>query len=370
MTTPSWNRLDYIYKVMMITGLTVLTVILLRDIAIPLAFGIFLAVVLLPVVKRIERKTGRTFAVSIVVVGGMIVFGLLGWLLVNQIINLVNDLPNLQDRTNKFITEIRGLMWTELKITQADLNQMAQDFLKSVSTYLGDFLVTTGNTLGTIIQIPIYMFLFLIYRDKFEAFFLSLFPTNNNQMIWKKDIENVTQGYITGLMLVTLIVAALNTVGLLLLGIKHAIFFGLLSGILTIIPYVGIFIGALLPTLMALITKDSAWYALGVIGVFAVVQFLEGNFITPRITGSKVSINALAAILALFLGGKILGIAGMILAVPAIGVLKIMLAYSPRLKPFVILLGDVDEKETRRDPTEHTPSVKALKKKEKKAEAS
>ena len=96
-------------------------------------------------------------------------------------------------------------------------------------------------------------------------------------------------------------------------------------------------------------------------GVFAVVQFLEGNFITPRITGSKVSINALAAILALFLGGKILGIAGMILAVPAIGVMKIFLAYSPRLRPFVILLGDVDKEDVASDPTEHTPAVHASK---------
>ncbi len=82
------------------------------------------------------------------------------------------------------------------------------------------------------------------------------------------------------------------------------------------------------------------WYAIGVVIVFAVVQFLEGNFITPRITGSKVSINALAAIIALLIGGKILGIAGMILAVPAIGVLKILLSHSEHLKPFVILLED------------------------------
>lgn len=369
MSTTSWNRLDYIYKVMMIAGLTILMVILLRDIVIPLAFAGFLAVVLLPIVKKIERRTGRTLAVTLVVVGGIIVFGLLGWLLVSQIINLVNDLPNLQERTNKFIAEFRGLMWSELNIGRDELNQMAQDFLKSVSTYLGDFLVTTSNTLATIIQVPIYMFLLLIYRDKFEAFFLSLFPRDENEMTWKKDIENVTQGYITGLMLVTLIVAALNTIGLLILGIKHAIFFGLLSGILTIIPYIGIFIGALMPTVMALITKDSAWYAVGVIAVFTVVQFLEGNFITPRITGSKVSINALAAIIALLLGAKILGIAGMILAVPAIGVLKIMLAYSTRLKPFVILLGDVDKQDAKKDPTENTPSAKRLKKKEKEAEA-
>lgn len=361
MATRTWNRLDYIFKVMVILALSIYAVILLRDIVIPLTFAIFLSLVLLPIVKKIERKTGTILAVTIVVLGGTILFGLLMWLLINQIIGLVNDLPNLQERANQFVNDIKGLMWSRLNIDQAELNQLIQDFLKTVSVYLGAFLVTTGNTLATIIQIPIYMFLLLIYRDKFRQFFVSLFPHEDQEMIWKKDIQEVTQGYIAGLLLVTLIVAALNTIGLLFLGIKHAIFFGLLSGILTIIPYVGIFIGALLPTLMALITKDSAWYAVGVIAVFFVVQFLEGNFITPRVTGSKVSINALAAIIALLLGGKILGIAGMILAVPAIGVLKIFLAYSPRLSPFVILLGDVDKKEEDKDPTEKTPPVKMTK---------
>lgn len=369
MIAPTWNRLDYIFKIMVITALTIYGIILCRDIVIPLAFAVFLTMVSLPIVKWLERRTGTILAVTIVVVGGTIIFGFLTWLLVSQIIGLVNDLPNLQERADKFVNDVKGLMWTELNIGQTELNQMVQDFLKGVSVYLGAFLLTTGNTLATVVQIPIYMFLMLIYREKFRLFFLSLLPNTDEEMEWKKDIENVTQGYITGLLLVTLIVAILNTTGLLILGIKHAIFFGILSGILTIIPYVGIFIGALLPTLMALITKDSIWYAAGVVAVFFVVQFLEGNFITPRITGSKVSINALAAIIALVLGGKILGIAGMILAVPAIGVLKIMLAYSRRLKPFVILLGDVDKQEVARDPTEHTPPVRRLKKEAKKKEA-
>ena len=358
----SWNRLDYIFKLMVIIALTIYAIILCRDIVIPLAFAAFLSFVMLPIVKRIERRTGTILAVTIVVVGGVIIFGLFGWLLVNQIIGLVNDLPNLQERADKFVNDIKGLMWSELNINQTELNQMVQDFLKGVSVYLGAFLLTTGNTLATVVQIPIYMFLLLIYKEKFRLFFASLLPHDEEEMAWKKDIENVTQGYIAGLMLVTIIVAILNTIGLLILGIEHAIFFGALSGILTIIPYIGIFIGALLPTLMALITKDSGWYALGVIGVFFFVQFLEGNFITPRITGSKVSINALAAIIALLLGGKILGIAGMILAVPAIGVLKIFLSYSRRLKPFVILLGDVDKEDVERDPTEQTPQVRAVKK--------
>jgi predicted PurR-regulated permease PerM len=346
---------------MVVIALSVTAIMLCRDIIVPLAFAAFLSVVMLPVVNRIEKRTGLTLAVTITLVGTIVVMGLLGWLLVHQIINLANDLPNLEAKFDQFVTQSSRTLSSQFDIKQAEQNQMAKDLAKSVSVYVGAFLLSTTNTLSTIIQIPIYLFLFLIYREKFKQFFLSLLPNNNEEFAWKKDIENVIQGYISGLMLVTLIIAALNTMGLLFLGIDHAIFFGILSGVLTIIPYVGIFIGALFPFLMALITKDSMWYAMGVVIVFTVVQFLEGNFITPRITGSKVSINALAAIIALLIGGKILGIAGMILAVPGIGVLKILLSYSERLKHFVILLGDDDPKEQRRDPTEKTPPVMELK---------
>jgi putative heme transporter len=362
MSLKPFDRLDYIYKILVILALVITAVILCSDIIIPLAFAGILSLVMLPLVKRIEKKTGTTWAVVIVLFGSMIVFGFLGWLLVNQIINLVNDLPNLESKTDQFIEQASARVKDNFGISTAEQKKMIQDFLKGVTAFMGTVLLTTSNTLSTLIQIPIYIFLFLIYREKFRLFFLTFVRDDSEELTWKKDIENVVQGYISGLMLVTLIIAALNTTGLLILGIDHAIFFGILSGVLTIIPYVGIFIGALLPVMMALITKDSAWYALGVIIVFTVVQFLEGNFITPRITGSKVSINALAAIIALLIGGKILGIAGMILAVPAIGIMKILLSYSHYLKPFVILLGDDNPKEQKQDPSEHTPPVKKLKK--------
>jgi predicted PurR-regulated permease PerM len=356
-----FDWLGYIYKLMVVSALTITFVILCRDIIIPFAFAAFLAVLVLPLVKRLERKTGLTWAVTIILIGSIIVFGLLGWLLVNQIINLANDLPNLTNKFEQFEKQVRDTLESKFDVVLPKTILMAKEGAKAVSGYVGDFLLSTTNTISTLIQIPIYLFLILIYREKFKQFFLSVVPDKNEELAWKKDIENVIQGYISGLLLVTLIVATLNTVGLLALGIDHAIFFGILSGVLTIIPYVGIFIGALFPFLMALITKDSIWYAIGVVIVFTVVQFLEGNFITPRITGSKVSINALAAIIALLIGGKILGIAGMILAVPAIGIIKILLSYSERLKPFVILLGDDNAIEKKKDPTEYTPPVKEMK---------
>lgn len=359
--TTKFDRLDYVYKILFITALLITATILCREIVIPLAFAGLISIVMLPLVKRIEKKTGSTWAAVIVLIGAIIVFGFLFWLLVNQIVGLVNDLPNIESKFDQFIDDASRTANDTFGVSSTEQKKMIQDGVKALSAYAGAFFLTTTSTLSTLIQIPIYIFLFLIYREKFKLFFLSFIPDDNNELTWKKEIEGVVQGYISGLLLVTLIIAALNTVGLLILGIDHAIFFGVLSGVLTIIPYIGIFIGALFPVLMALITKDSALYALGVIIVFTIVQFLEGNFITPRITGSKVSINALAAIIALLIGGKILGIAGMILAVPAIGVVKIILSYSDHLKPFVILLGDDDKKDKKEDPTQHTPHVQDLK---------
>jgi predicted PurR-regulated permease PerM len=281
-------------------------------------------------------------AISIVLVLTMVIIIAIIWIVVQQVTGLLSDLPGLQVRTENFIDQISQFALESFKISKADQKKMITEGATKVSAYLGDVLLTTSHTIATLVQIPIYIFLILIYRQKFKNFFIALFP-GNTEFAWKRSIERVIRGYISGLMLVTLIIATMNSIGLLIVGIDHAIFFGILSGLLTIIPYVGITIGAAFPILMALITKDSIWYAVAVLGVFSVTQFLEGNFISPRITGSKVSVNALAAIIALVVGGKILGIPGMILAVPTVGVIRVLLASTQRLKPFAILLQDKDE---------------------------
>jgi len=335
----AFNRLDYVYKLLMVLALLIAAAVLASDIIVPILISGILAVVMLPLVKRLERKLAPALAVTIVLLTSFFLFIMIGWLIVNQMSALVRELPSLETKFSLLIDQISFTLQDSFGMSAREQNQMLKSSLTSMSGYMTGLLATTTNILTLIIQIPIYIFLFLIYRDRFKHFFLSLLPASE-EFTWKKEIENVIQGYISGLMLVTLIIAALNSVGLLILGIDHAIFFGVLSGVLTIIPYVGIFIGATLPVVMAFLTKDSLWYPVGVIIIFSVVQFLEGNFITPRITGSKVSINALAAIIALLVGGKILGIAGMILAVPMLGIIKILLGHTEHLKPFVILIED------------------------------
>ena len=139
--------------------------------------------------------------------------------------------------------------------------------------------------------------------------------------------------------MVVIIMAVLNVGGLLLIGIPYAVFFGIVAALLTIIPYVGIIIGSIPPIVIALIMTDSLFYPIAVIILFVVVQTLEGNFITPKVIGSKVSVNALAAMVALVIGGFLWGAIGMILSIPITGILKVILQQSPKTRPWALILG-------------------------------
>lgn len=201
----------------------------------------------------------------------------------------------------------------------------------------------TSSILSFFAILPIYVFLILLYRNSFKRF-LEYFRFGEAREDGGKSaidrIKELATGYLVGLLLVIAIIAVLNTTGLLLLGIKLAIPLGIFSALLTIVPYVGVVVGAAMPTLIALITKDSWWYPIGVVAVYSFVQFLEGNFITPKIVGSKVDINPLAAIVGLLAGGVLWGIVGMILAIPLLGIIKVLCEEIPDLRPFAILLNE------------------------------
>jgi predicted PurR-regulated permease PerM len=335
----TFNRLDYTFKALVVLSLGIAAAILARDIVIPLAFAALISIAVLPIVNRLEKKVGRVFSILIVLFATFLLLATVSYLVVNQMVGLVQNLPDLEQRFTLLLHDISLRLTRYLNFSSEEQLKLAKDLATSLSGFLTGFLVSTGNVVTIVIQIPIYVFLFLIYRDRFKDFFEN-FLTSPEQSGFKKQVEGVVQGYISGQLLVIAIIVTLDTVGLLLLGIDYAFFFGLLSGILVIIPYIGNFIGGSLPVIMALITKDSLWYAVGVVALYAIIHFIEGNIIAPRIMGSKVSVNALAAIVGLLIGGKILGIAGMILAVPALGVIKILLSYSNRLRPFLILLED------------------------------
>lgn len=141
------------------------------------------------------------------------------------------------------------------------------------------------------------------------------------------------------MILVYIIVGILNSIGLFALGVRNAILFGFLCSIMTIIPYIGISISALLPISIIWLETNNVWYPLGVIAVFSIVQYLEANVIFPKVVGTQLEVSTLAMIVAVIAGGIIWGVAGMILFIPFLAILKIISDHIKEWKPLNVLLS-------------------------------
>src|SRR5690606_9846837 len=294
---------------------------------------------------KLPRAVASIISVTVatLVVSGIIYF------IVNQVIvigkngeDISKNFVNIYDSIQTFVEDKFGV---EPGALTNRLREEGQNFLSNAGTYLSAAFSSAGGTLANAILVLLYIFFFLYYRDFFKEFFIKVHRSFKPAEVLGtlREIYEVIQSYLLGMVMVMGIVAILNTAGLLVLGIQYAWFFGTLAALLILIPYIGIAIGSIIPALFALATMDSYWYALGVIIWFQVVQFLEGNFITPNIVGGKVSLNPLVAIMSLLLGGMLFGLAGLILALPLVASIKILLTLSESTEPFSFVIGEPEK---------------------------
>ena len=324
-----------------IVAITVVTLIVARPFFIPLAFSILFAIVLNPLLKKMERfGLNRILAILLVMLSFLLLLSAFFTFSAYQFSLLLRDLPSISDRVSELFINTALQIESRLGVKFFNVESFWEDALSNAAPFFTSLFETTSSAFTIVVQIPIYTFLIMLYRERFTNFFNEIWKGADTAQTHIDEVKNVIQNYVNGLFVVIVILAILNSIGLLLLGIEYAIFFGIFSAILTVIPYLGNLIGGLFPFVVALVTKDSAWYAVGVIAVYGFIQFLEGNFITPKIMGSQVAINPLAALLSLIIGGQILGLAGVILAIPAVGILKTFLSHSQTLQPLVILIED------------------------------
>ncbi len=342
MTENFKEKLKVLSQLSIVVAFLVALLIFAKVVIVPLALSFLFAAILNPLIRRqesigIPRIPAILVAMLafIVVVGGIFTYS--GF----QMTQLMKDLPSIERKTIELFQDIGKTLEDKIGVSAPQQDRWLSNLGDNAGSFLTGLLQTTSSVLTVVAQIPIYIFLLLLYKDKFREFILIFFNGAQGQASERIDeIKSVVQGYVLGLFIVIGILAVLNSVGLLLLGIKYALFFGILSAILTVIPYIGNFIGGLLPFLVALVTKDSMWYAAGVVALYAVIQFVEGNFITPNIMGSRININPLIALIAMILGGQILGVAGLILAIPFTGILRIAFIHSKTLAPFAVLMEE------------------------------
>lgn len=320
-----------------------------KSLLLPMVVAAYLGMLLFPPVSWLERKrVPRVLAIFICILFSLGVLVGLGWFFAEQIAGFAADLTDIQTRFEQLSNELSE--WIEKTFGVADaltFNKMDDQvfgYVKSNASQISNMAFSTLGSLGLLVLIPVYLFMFLMYRDHFTQFCIMLFKNKEKEqvVIIVTDLRQVIQKYISGVLKVMVILAAMNALALSLLGIKHALFFAVFAAMLNVIPYVGPLVGSIIPIAFALLTKDSIWYPIGVFISFNVIQTIEGNFLTPKIVGSNVSLNPVASLIALLLGGFLWGVAGMILFIPAAAILKKLLELSPGTAVYGFLLGEED----------------------------
>lgn len=332
---------------LLLAGLIIAFLILAQNILIPFTIAVFFSFLLMPVSRKLEQwKFPKTVAILISIILAFVLVAIVLYFFIDQIISFANDWPTLQktfdakwESLQQFISEtfhvsrIEQKAWLTTKIKE---NASTGGVL-----VLGLFSATT-SFLASFALIPIYVFFLTLYQDKFKEFIRLVTKDDKNERVLfiVKEVSVVSQKYVMGIFLDVCILSVLNSTGFLILGLPHAILFGVLASVLNIIPYIGVLIGSTLPILMALLTKDSMSYAVAAGAICVVVQFLDNNFITPYVVGSSVSINPLTATVVLIASSLIWGIPGMVLCLPLTGMAKVVCDHVDSLKPYGFLLGE------------------------------
>ena len=323
---------------------------ILEGLIIPLVFAILFSVLLFPLAHRFEQWRMPRILASIICLLLLLAFIVgLFYAVSMQISSFSEVIPKLSQRAQQYVGQLQTLASDRFHINQQQQSAQVQKLMKQAlaegGTVLSSTLLATTSALTNVFLVLLFTFFFLLYRDFFRSFFYKAFADAKRSMIDSVfgSIYTVVKDYLAGLVLVIFIIGSLMTAGLFILGVDYAVFFGFLGACLVLIPYFGISLGSLLPAAYTLVTQDNPLKALAVVGLYLGVQMLEGNFITPYIVGSKVSINPLAAIVALILWETVWGLPGLILALPLTAILKVIFDSVDALQPYGFLIGEAEK---------------------------
>lgn len=330
-----------------------------QSLVLPLLFGALIAISLYPLTRLFERlRIGKAISAVLAVLIGIAIILAILWFIVHQSIIIGQDASAITTKITPVLEEAQDWVDKNFMIRKNEVIDKLKEYGASMVENAGGIITGTFGSIGSLlancILVPFYSFFMLYYRDFFREFFFKVFKSSNqhnvNEVLNKTYV--VLQNYLVGLITVMGIIAVLNTIGLLVMGIDYAWFFGSLASLLMLLPYIGITIGSLLPAIFAFAVKDNAWYAIGVIVWFQIVQFLEGNIITPNIVGSKVSVNPLITIIAILAGGMLFGLAGLILAIPLTATLKVIFDSIPSTEAFGFLFGEPKQEHLKHNSTQ------------------
>jgi predicted PurR-regulated permease PerM len=271
-------------------------------------------------------------------------------LISTQIASFSEDVPKLKENVSHNIDRLKGYVSKTAGVSPQEQQQMMEQQKSTGGGKTGSIItsvlnVITGLMVDTLL-VFVYIFLLLYFRTHLKNFILKLVPEDGkaNAVTIISKAAKVATKYLTGLGSMIVMLWIMYGIGFSIAGVKNAIFFAILCGLLEIIPFIGNLTGTGFTILMALSQGGGSGMVLGIIATYAVVQFIQSYILEPLVVGSEVNINPLFTILVIVIGELIWGVPGMILAVPMLGITKVICDHVEPLKPYGFLIGEEKKK--------------------------
>ncbi|MES2807247.1 MAG: AI-2E family transporter [Bacteroidota bacterium] len=331
----------------LIAGVAIL--MLAKDVLVPLVFALVLAMLLIPLGRRLEKfGINRGFSaficILVLVLGFAIIFGLLGW----QLTALVDDAGDIRKRVAELGQQLQQLITQKTGIKPQEQKQIMEkaDMGAPVTFVAQGTGVLLGIALDVVLTL-VYIFLLIFFREHFLQFVSKAVPAGKQTDTLRiiREAGGVSQQYLVGLASMIGCLWVMYGIGFSAIGVKNAIFFAILCGTLEMVPFVGNVTGCLLTALITLATGGSPGLVVGIVAIYGVVQFTQSYFLEPLVVGSGINLNPFFTIFGIVVGEAIWGIPGMVLALPLCGMIKIACDHFDALKPYGFLLGQ--EKKSR-----------------------
>jgi predicted PurR-regulated permease PerM len=370
-TTNNINLPFYARATLLLVGIFALFAILFicRSILVPLVFAAIFAIVLSPVVNFfVKLRFNRILAITVTLVLAFSIIAAVGTLLLAQLSKFSDSWPLFVERATEILNQsiLKASEYLDIRPQKvhAWIDSTKAELLSGSTAAIGHTLSILGSFVVALLLVPVYIFLILLYQPLLLEFINKLFYRSSHTKVGEviTQIKSVVQAYLLGLIFETIIVAALQTTTLLILGIQYALLLGIVGALLNLIPYIGGIVAVALPMMLALVTEATAWPALYILIVYYAIQLVDNNYVVPRIVASKVKINALFSIIVVFVGNALWGVPGMFISIPMLAIVKLIFDHIEVMKPWGFLLGD-----TMPTPKIIPPLIKAISKMRKNA---
>jgi len=319
-----------------------------RDIIFPLLLSLLFAVILRPIVSFLNRRLRFPYFIAVVVtiIIFVLIFVSVFYFITLQISDMANDWGRIKNNFYYHLEHFQRLIRDNFNLSKSEqrriMTDASQGSLDTGKAIVGSTLSSFTDILLTMTLIPIYTFLFLLYQNHFITFLCKLFKPQYHKNLREVlvHIKIAIQSYVVGLIIEMIGVSILTTIGLYLIGVEYFILLGIITGILNLVPYIGILFAGAISILISLSGSTDLSIIFGVIIVNLIVQLIDNNILVPLFVNSKVQINALVSIVGIIIGNVLGGITGMFLAIPIIAIFKVIFDRIDTMEAWGYLMGD------------------------------